>query len=113
MDENSIQQAFEAFMADEKAVEEAIDSSTTASDNGSGYSVELFNDGTFRVLWDNNIGNLYKSAGIIISIPALSEDERDVLDDDGEVIEGTAFYDNAIDQLRRDFEYVMSERTEN
>ena len=60
---------------DSNEFEQAVMDSTTAGFGGSGYSVELFEDGTWRVLWDNMIGNLYDSPGIILSIPQLGEDE--------------------------------------
>lgn len=106
--EASITTAFEAFMADEKAVEEAIDNSTSASYGGGSYKLELFHDGTYRVLASNRIGNAYKSDGIIISIPTLREDEMAVLDDDDNEVVG-AMYDNAIEELRRNFDYAISE----
>lgn len=66
----------EAFIssADGKTFESAVESSTVAGFGGSGYSVELFADGTFRVLWDNEIGNLYQSPGIILAIPQFDQD---------------------------------------
>ena len=70
---DSFKAAFESFMAED--FEDACVSSTEASWNGSGYSVELFEDGSYRVLWDNQIGNLYDSPGIILGIPGLSDDE--------------------------------------
>lgn len=50
--------------------------STRASWGGSGYSVELFNDGTWRNLWNSSIGNKYKSVGVIIPLPALDTDGK-------------------------------------
>jgi hypothetical protein len=82
----TINSAFESFMAND--FESAVDSSTAASWGGSGYSVELFDDGSYRVLWNNHIGNLYTSPGLIISIPALGDDEWD---EDANI----RFYDNA------------------
>lgn len=106
--ETSITTAFELFMADEAAVEEAIDNSTSASHSGGSYKLELFHDGTYRVLASNQIGNLYNSAGLLISIPTLRDDEMAVLDDEDNEVSG-AMYDNAIDELRRNFEYAQSE----
>lgn len=48
-------------------------SATKAGWSGSGYSVEIFPEGTWRVLWDNNIGNLYESRGVILPLPQLPE----------------------------------------
>jgi hypothetical protein len=48
--------------------------STKASWGGSGYSVELFEDGTWRNLWNNEIGNRYNTPGIILALPVLSDE---------------------------------------
>lgn len=91
----SIQQAFESFMA--SGFKSAVDSSTKASWGGSSYSVELFDEGYYRVLWDNHIGNLYDSPGLILSVPALADDEWD---EDPSI----RFYDNAEQIIRESFE---------
>ncbi len=49
--------------------------STRASWGGSGYSVELFPDGHWNVLWNNQIGNLYTSPGVIISLPSFDDSD--------------------------------------
>lgn len=97
----SIQQAFEAFMSE--SFQSAVDSSTKASWGGSGYSVELFDDGTYRVLWDNQIGNLYSSPGLILSIPAL--DGEDEWDEDPDL----RFYDNAEESIRASLEQAIKD----
>lgn len=56
--------------------ESGCTSATKASWGGSGYSVELFTDGTWRVLWDNAIGNKYETSGVILSLPAINDDEQ-------------------------------------
>lgn len=96
----SIEQAFVLFMKEE--FESAVDSSTKASWGGDGYSVELFNDGTYRVLWNNHIGNLYVSPGLIISIPYLGDEEWD---EDSHI----RFYDNAEQEIRDTFENIKAE----
>lgn len=103
-------EAFEAFMADGRGVEDAIDSSTSAvrQSDSDVWRVELFRDGTYRALPGNQIGSEYKSSGLLIRIPVLSDDEI------GEWLEeynmaAPSFYDNAIEQLRRDFDYALSE----
>lgn len=93
------QAAFDNFMAAD--VEDAIEKSTKAGYGGSGYSVELFTDGTYRVLWDGQIGNRYESTGIIVGIPKLNDDD---MGDD----EVPAFYDNAIEGMQERFEAVCS-----
>ena len=101
-----ITKAFESFLNNPADLEEAILSSTRASWSGSGYSVELFHDGTYRVLWDDSIGNLYCSPGLIIGIPALAKDEYSQEDEDGEVDAGAIFepfFDAAIERLKEIF----------
>lgn len=90
----SIKQAFNSFM--DESFESAVDSSTKASWGGSGYSVELFDDGTYRVLWDNQIGNRYDSPGLILSIPTLDSEEWD---DDPSI----RFYGNVEQEIRDSF----------
>ena len=85
--------AFEAFMADRDTLEAAIISSTKASWAGSGYSVELFLDGHYRVLWNNEIGNRYVSPGMILPIPALATDDFDEED------ESNSFFAEVVDEL--------------
>jgi len=48
--------------------------STRASWNGSGYSVELLYDGTWANIWNNSIGNLYDSPGVLLRIPTFTDD---------------------------------------
>jgi len=53
-----------------------IVSATKAGWGGSGYSVEIFDDGTWRVLWDNSIGNLYMHPrSIIVPLPQFSDED--------------------------------------
>jgi len=54
---------------------EGVVSSTIAGYGGSGYSVEFHADGSHRVMWDNQIGNLYQSDGIIVGLPQLDTDD--------------------------------------
>ena len=91
----SVKKAFESFMAQD--FQSACDSATQASWGGSGYSVELFDDGHYRVLWDNQIGNLYDSPGLILSVPTLGDDEWDK---DPSI----RFYDNAEEEMREIFQ---------
>ena len=99
----SIQQAFEAFMQND--FESAVDSSTQSlwGGNGSdfGYSVELFGDGTYRVLPNSDIGNLYESPGVIVNIPGLSDDEWD---DDPSI----RYYDRAEEAIKDYFDEVAA-----
>jgi len=72
---SGLSKAFEAFLQSE--FNDAVDRSTEASWGGSGYSVELFPDGHYRILWNNQIGNLYQPLGMIIGIPSLTDEEWD------------------------------------
>lgn len=81
-------------------IESAIISSTKAAWGGSGYSVELFPDGEYRILWNQNIGNLYDSPGVIVGIPPLSDEES-------EGDESDWFFDNAIDYLDQKIEDII------
>jgi hypothetical protein len=90
----SIQQAFESFMSE--GFEDAVDSSTKASWGGSGYSVELFPTGSYRVLWNDSIGNLYDSPGVILPVPSLGDEEWD---DDPAI----RLYDGAEESMRDTF----------
>jgi hypothetical protein len=58
-------------------------SSTKASWVGSCYSVELLPDGTWQVLWDNHIGNLYETPGKILRLPTVSTDDMSEYVDSG------------------------------
>lgn len=104
----SIEQAFEAFMTDNDAgfsvFESTVDASTKASWGGSGYSVELFPDGAYRILWDQSIGNRYSSPGVILKVPPLSDEEWD---DDASI----RYYGNVEGQLRELFKDVIENQT--
>lgn len=54
---------------------EGVKASTKASWGGGGYSVELFPDGTWRNLWNSDIGNLYESPGAILGLPTLDDSD--------------------------------------
>ena len=70
----AFKQTLEAFLASDE-FPEALVKATKASWGGSGYSVELFEDGSWRVLWNNEIGNLYESPGTILGLPTLDDDD--------------------------------------
>lgn len=94
--DTGIKKAFYSFLENSQETEAAIISSTKASWGGSGYSVELFPDGHYRVLWDGQIGNLYESPGLIVEIPPLGEEEYDE--------ENGHFFENAIGELEERFD---------
>lgn len=95
MSTQGIEKAFNSFM--KESFVESILASTKASWTGGEYCVELYIDGTYRVQWDGNIGNLYISPGIILSIPSLSDEDWDGMD------ESEPFYGNAEDVMREKF----------
>lgn len=98
---NGIITSCEKFKSE--AIEEAIKSSTQASWGGNGYSVELFSNGTYRVLWNNQIGNLYESPGTIIGIPVCGDDESP--NDESE----EWFFDNAVEEFESKFKQWKSD----
>lgn len=68
------EKALENFLNDGEFTE-ALSLATRAGFSGSGYSVELYEDGSFTVLWDNTIGNKYQPKGIILSVPQFSDED--------------------------------------
>lgn len=80
-------------------------SSTQAGFGGGGYSVELFPEGNWRVLWDNQIGNLYQSTGRIVRLPKLTGEEIDGAD--GDLVSAADFY---VEELREEFLTVCSDK---
>jgi hypothetical protein len=83
----SIKKAAQSFV-NSPDFADAIAKSTQAGFGGSGYSVELFPDGSHRVLWDNQIGNLYQSPGVILKVPQVSQSDLE----DCELQEAAEFY---------------------
>lgn len=96
----SIKSAFDNFMQSGE-FESAVDSSTKASWGGGYYAVELFDDGDYQVLASIQIGNLYDTPGLIVRVPALSDEEWD---DDPDV----RFYENAKEIIKNDFADKLS-----
>lgn len=64
---------------------------TRAAWGGSSYKVELFTDGTWRVLWSNEIGNLYSTPGVILSLPTMDDEEYQEAVIDGDMSEDEFF----------------------
>jgi hypothetical protein len=77
--DKSLMETAKAFMAsdDWKA---GIANATRASWGGGGCSVELFRSGSWRLLWDSTIGNLYQSDGIIVALPIANDEDADMND---------------------------------
>ena len=99
-----IKTAFETFI-NGNDVESAIDSSTAAGWGGGAFYVELFDNGTYRVLDGIRLGNKYQAGGLILKIPALAQDDLAEQDEQGNEIT-PAWYDNALQQLREAFDYA-------
>lgn len=98
----SLKTALESFIASPD-FKDGVISSTKAGFGGSGYSVELFEDGSHRVLWNNQIGNLYQTPGVILSLPQIDPENL-------EEIEGWTeeeVQDNAFDLEVNEFEQEL------
>jgi hypothetical protein len=83
---------------------DAVVSATKAGWGGSGYSVELFEDGSWQVLWDNQIGNLYESPGVILGLWQLNCDEMNDFIDRGGSEEDFFFleFENDREEIEQD-----------
>jgi len=105
---NSLKTALENFLASDEFPESLV-KATKAGWGGSGYSVELFEDGTCRVLWDNEIGNLYESPGVILSLPKLDDDDMSEFQDNGgdESDYWYLTYENDREDLKRELREQM------
>lgn len=97
LDKAGIQEAFSTFMAE--YFQETVIQSERASWGGSGYSVELFDDGTHRVFWNDTIGNLYDTPGVILCVPSLGEDYDP---------ENGHFFDNVEMEMTDKFDEVLA-----
>jgi hypothetical protein len=83
--EEGVKRALEAFLGDDKEFTAAVISSTNAGFHGSSQSIELFEDGTYRIIWTEAIGSRYQPTGELLRVPQLSdEDYRDLAQVAGE-----------------------------
>lgn len=107
----ALKTALEAFLQSSD-FSEGVVKSTKAGWGGNGYSVELFEDGSHRVLDDKEIGNLYESPGVILSLPQLNcDDMNDFIDKGGS--ESDFFYlgfENDRDEIEQDLRNRLSDR---
>lgn len=91
-------------------------SSTKAGFGGSSYKVELFEDGTYRVLWANQIGNRYETPGAILDLPQLdAEDLEEIEGWTEEEVQDNAFSiraDEIEQELRRELDFILEQREE-
>lgn len=83
MTTSKFQEALENFITSAGFLPACINS-TKAAFSGSDYVVELFEDGEFRVLWSNQVGNLYQSPGVILSAPQFSDEDWKDFEECGE-----------------------------
>jgi hypothetical protein len=95
---SKFQAALDNFISSDEFTPALIDS-TKAGFSGSHYSVELFEDGNWRVLWANQIGNKYESPGLIMSIPQFDDEDWQDFEESGEQ---PYDYDNKLEQEMRD-----------
>jgi len=107
----TLKQTLEAFLASDEFSESLV-KATKASWGGSGYSVELFEDGHWRVLWNNEIGNLYQSPGTILGLPTLDDnDYTSWMEEHAEKLGENEYwylvYQNDEDELKRDLREKM------
>lgn len=79
MANEKIVKALEAFLDNKDVFADAVVKSTVAGFRDSGFSVELLDDESYCLLWNEKIGNRYEPKGRILSVPKLSdEDYRDL-----------------------------------
>lgn len=100
MNTDGFKAAYADFTSGSSQVEAAIDAATLASYGGGGYTLDLFSDGRWRLLPGNVIGNLFNSAGLMVGIPTLADDET-ATDASG------AYYDNARDILDEKVQFAL------
>jgi hypothetical protein len=94
--------AYTAFVRE--YAEEAIKESTRLSWGGGYAVVELFDDGTYRCMPTDTVGNKYESPGVIIPIPILTEEEWEEGEDGEE-----PFFEKAMEELSENFEQKFLE----
>ena len=100
MHKENFVKAFNAFMGER--FEEACISSTKAGWANRSYSVELLEDGSYRVQPTGDFGNLYQSPGIVLKVAQLTDDEW----------ECNYFFDNAVEEMETAFSEALREKWE-
>lgn len=73
--------ALNAFLYDNEEFAHYVLLSTKAGFSGGSYKVELYESGEYRVHWSNSIGNMYKTPGILMTIPQISTGDYNTLCD--------------------------------
>jgi hypothetical protein len=106
------QQILDQYIASQN-FKDGVVSATKASWGGGGYSVELFEDGTWRNLWNNQIGNRYETSGILLGLPTISEnitremDEEKAVNDDSNLRDA---FDYEFDDLAKELRESLSDQ---
>lgn len=72
---NAFLEALEAFLGDEEEFREAVLLSTRLGWGGGAAFLEMFEDGSYRIIPSHQLGNLYQSPGLIVEIPSISDEE--------------------------------------
>lgn len=99
-----MRQALNTFLKSDDLLE-AIESSTRAGWGRSSYSVELFPDGHYRVIYTGKIGSLYQTPGVILVVPGLSGSEQEAISEDWPMKAVIEFYAEEIaNDLKTHFE---------
>jgi len=98
---SEFKEAFDSFMD-----EDFEDQCLSTTESGSELSVELFADGSYRVI--GPVGNLYDSEGLIIGIPELREDDMEDDDEPGSF----NYFGNAEEKIREWFGNALMLRDE-
>lgn len=105
--------AMDTFLSSED-FKAGVISSTKAGFSGSSYKVELFEDGTYRVLWANQIGNKYETPGAILVLPQLPDEDLEEIEGwTDEEIQDNAFalhVDEYEQELRSELDFILEQR---
>jgi hypothetical protein len=109
--EISFEETLEKFLASNDFAD-ALIKATRTSWGGSGFSVELFPNGTWRVLWNNEIGNLYDTPGVILKLPTLDDDDYQEAVVNNGMDEEEFFYltyENDVEELAQSMRTTLAE----
>jgi hypothetical protein len=109
-----LQQTLEKFLESDD-FKSGVISSTKAGWGGSCYKVELLPDGKWSVLWENEIGNLYETPGVIIALPELETEEMQEMIDGGGADDEDDFlsmaFENECEEIKDEFRTYFSDES--
>lgn len=74
MEEKKLKDVLEDFLKSSD-FRQGVIASTKASFGGSFYYVELLPEGSWRILWKEQVGNRYQSPGMLLPHPTESEED--------------------------------------